>query len=140
MQSPRRRLVTVFLLVTFLATLLGTGAAHALPPAPDNLAPSNIDVGSNPIFSWDAVNFASSYRIQISAEADFSPLLYNATTANTQYTPIAELPTGTIHWRVAATDVTGTGNYAETEFTKSLGGPTLLAPDDEHDFDFPQES
>jgi hypothetical protein len=63
-------------------------------------------VGSlKPLFDWDLVPGATSYTIQVSLSSAFTSLRLNATVAapNTAYTPLANLPAGTLlYWRVRA--------------------------------------
>ncbi len=102
----RRRLTTAALGLALIgapvgASVLPTGAAHAADlllvtglsttTGPDDLVPT---------FSWVPTAGASLYRVQVSANADFTGPVVNATTSNTSYTPPRVLPAGQLHWRV----------------------------------------
>jgi hypothetical protein len=58
-----------------------------------------------PTFDWRNVSRATSYTIQVSASADFSNLLVNASTTSSSYTPppSTKFPRGVVlYWRVRA--------------------------------------
>src|SRR5687768_10225982 len=80
--STRRRIPGLAILLALVATLLQPGVAAALPDEPGNLSPNGGSTGSNPQLTWDAVPGATTYRVQISANGSFSPLLVNEPTVN----------------------------------------------------------
>lgn len=140
----RARLVSVTAALLLLVGLLPAGSALAAAPsgAPTLLAPTPGQVvSSNPTFSWSAVSGASKYRVQISTSPAFSSFVYNVDTVNRKATPPADLPLGTLYWRVAGTDGgAGIGPFSESSFTKAWGNaPTIIAPALVDTFDFPTE-
>src|SRR5688500_12488885 len=94
--------------------------AGALPGTPTLTAPADrATVTGNPALAWGSVTGATSYRVQVSVNASFSPLLVNVTTPNTKYGPPTDLALGVLHWRVAAIDGSGQGAFSDERiFTK----------------------
>ncbi|MEW5767285.1 MAG: Ig-like domain-containing protein [bacterium] len=69
---------------------------------------TDVVVGSNPTFSWEAVSGADSYDIQIDDDTDFSSPNRNVSgLSTTSYTPDPVLSEGTYYWRVRARDEAG---------------------------------
>jgi hypothetical protein len=60
-----------------------------------------------PTFEWQAVDGATSYTIQISISSSFGTFLVNKTVTTLTYIPTANLPHGTIYWRVRANGPNG---------------------------------
>jgi hypothetical protein len=84
------------------------------PGVPTNLAYTEVDNETHNI-TWDAVSGASSYRIQVDNNSDFSsPIIdedeYNSTTLNV----VTALSSGTFYVRVRAIDHGLNGNYTTT--------------------------
>jgi hypothetical protein len=129
-----------------LVSQVAVAPAYAVAPtgAPVLTSPANdTQVSENPVLSWDAVTGAARYRVQISASGSFSPVIWTSDTVNTHSTPPTELPTGSLFWRVAATDgASGIGPWSQLgAFTKVAGGaPTGLQPADAATFAYPAES
>ncbi len=138
--AVRARRGIALLVVAVLASLLAPVAAGAVPVAPSGLTPNGTVEGANPVLDWAVVPDVTNYRIQISVDPAYGTTLVNTTTYNSSYSPIIELPTGTIYWRVAAIDGDGTGPYASASFTKTLVAPTLVAPADGAVLTFPTEA
>ncbi len=110
-----------------------TPAAAAVPTsAPTGLAPNGGSASGNPQLSWDALDGAARYRVQISESESFGSTLVNEVTYNTTYTPTNELPTApsTLYWRVAGMDTSGSalGPWANAQVTKTLERPELQSP------------
>ncbi|MDD3906380.1 MAG: DUF1573 domain-containing protein [Candidatus Omnitrophica bacterium] len=85
----------------------------------------NLTNNQKPILTWNAVNGAAHYNIQISSASDFSALLVNdSSSASPTYTPTVALPQGTIYWRVAAIDSLGN----EESFSSSSSFIINLVP------------
>lgn len=119
------------LVVAIVLSLLGQLPASAVAATPTGLSPAGSAVSSTPVLEWDRVASATSYRVQVSANSAFSPLLWEDTTVNRRIVPNRQLPAGEIFWRVRAADSTGTGAWATTSFTRSgVAGPTLMSPAD----------
>ncbi|WP_110518754.1 S1 family peptidase [Herpetosiphon llansteffanensis] len=77
--------------------------------APTLTAPANnaTDVSDTPTFSWSNATGADSYVLEIASDANFSNLVYTATTELTSLTS-APLSTNTKHyWRVRAANACG---------------------------------
>jgi hypothetical protein len=131
MSSSRGRLAAVTILVAaLLAGLLQAAPASASTDTPTIMSPaSGENVSSNEQLVWERVPGIERYRVQISTGPSFSSLLVNELTFNSTYTPVTELPTGEIHWRVAAVTGTTTGPFASSMFTKDpAAGPPLDSP------------
>jgi hypothetical protein len=130
-----RRLLALPIIASLLAGLGPLAAplrVAAAPAAPTLISPAYDDsVASNPAFEWSAVGDAVKYHIEVSASATFAaPLLVTDDTANLRYTPIVELPLGTIYWRVAAKDVANVqGPFATGQFTRTWNtAPSPMSP------------
>ena len=97
------------------------------PPAVPVLTAAT-DPTSNvrPKLVWGSVTDAVSYRIQVSTEAGFGTTLFDTTTAATSFTPSADLPEGTIYWRVASLDLAGNESAfsAADDFMIDLSAPS----------------
>ena len=71
--------------------------------APALLTPADLSTvpSRKPTFTWSAVTGATSYRIQISTSNTFKTNIVNTTKTTPSYTPISNLPAGTLlYWRV----------------------------------------
>ena len=141
--SNRARLLSLAATVLLVGGMLpATVAAVAPSGAPTLQTPTaGQTVSSNPTFSWTAVTGATKYRFQVSTSNTFTPLTYTVDTTNRKATPPADLPLGTLYWRVAGTDgAAGIGPFTNGTFTKQWGtAPTILAPASVDTFDFPTE-
>jgi hypothetical protein len=70
-----------------------------------------------PPFTWEAVEGASGYSIQISRYSNFSTLLFNTTSSGLGYTPTTNLPKGvTLYWRLRANGPNGPSLWSSTSF------------------------
>ena len=119
----RLRRAGAILAVVFAVLLSGlTVPAHAVPSAPGNLLSSGSPI---PTLSWDRVSTASRYRVQGSVDSSFTSFLFNQETTNSRYTPTRVLRTGTLYWRVQATDATGTSGWSQSE--TSIGAQPVPA-------------
>jgi hypothetical protein len=85
-----------------------------------------------PTFSWDLVEGARSYQLQVSTSPTFGSTLINITTPQTYYTPTGTLADGTYYWRVRINRHGGvTNEWSPTKsFTLSLPYPDGLTPHD----------
>ena len=89
-----------------------------LPPT--LLLPADMStVGTlKPLFDWDDVNGATSYRLQVSLDPAFSTLLINTNIGVSTFTPTANLPQNmTIYWRVRANGPNGPSNWSSFQFS-----------------------
>lgn len=145
----RRRRVLILTMIAALVTgvlpLASAGVAEAAVLSPPKLTSpaSDASLTANPILAWSAVTGATKYRVELSAEAGFSPLIsgFPVTTQELRYAPPTELPRGEIYWRVAAVDAAGAlGDYTSASFVKGWGdAPVVVAPADGKSFAFPTE-
>jgi len=103
-------------------------AAELLAPADD----AALAFYDTPIFSWQPVMGAASYRFQIAASADgFATPAYQATTLASTHQPPAKLANGAYYWRVIPLDGAGREGVASAvrAFTAAyLAPPQLLEP------------
>jgi hypothetical protein len=102
-----------------------------LPPVPGGPA-GNLET-NRPTFSWDPVDGATGYTLQISRNSAFTLLVGTYTSpASTSYTPLVDLPAATtIYWRVKALGPNGPSLWSFTNdiFTANPPSiPLLLAP------------
>lgn len=56
--------------------------------------------GKRPTLQWYSVAGASSYHILIDDTVNFSSVIISTPLADTSYTPLVDLPVGTIYWKV----------------------------------------
>ncbi len=91
------------------------------------------------MLSWRPVTGAVVYRVQISSSPGFETLLYNVDTEATAATPPVDLPTGTLHWRVASMENRWTvGAFAGSTFVKQrLSAPVPSSPPSGAELDYP---
>lgn len=109
--------------------------ALTTPPAPVLLSPSNGAV-SLPLpvtLCWDSAARATSYRLQVAIDSNFTTLTYNDTSAgsNRCRTFTFLLNSTTYFWRVSASNAAGTSAYsAFSRFTtlSPPAAPTLISP------------
>ncbi|MBE0411283.1 MAG: hypothetical protein IBX69_16295 [Anaerolineales bacterium] len=87
---------------------------------------------STPTFSWDLVEGARSYQLQVSTSPTFGSTVINITTPQISYTPTGTLADGTYYWRVRINRHGGvTNEWSPTKtFTLSLPYPDGLSPHD----------
>jgi len=78
-------------------------------------------VATNPTLSWGAVSGATSYTLQVSANASFSSFVYNQSNIAGTSQQVTGLSTSTMYyWRVSATNAGGTSAFATARnFTTS---------------------
>lgn len=135
---------TALALATILLAGLAPAPALADAPtdAPNLVSPdSGATVGGNPILDWDPVGGAIRYRVQIAVSATFSTRVFDIDTYNTKATPTADLPLGTLYWRVAGMDGSNNlGPYATSNFTRTWSAaPVLATPADDATLIFPDD-
>ncbi|MFN8490673.1 MAG: hypothetical protein U0350_23990 [Caldilineaceae bacterium] len=87
---------------------------------------------TTPTFSWQRVEGASGYTIQVDNDANFSSPAINEKVTSTSYTPIIALPDGNYFWRVVMRRSDKIiGHWSPTlPFVKKSVTPTLLTPID----------
>lgn len=109
------------------------------PVAPVLVDPPNgaVDVSTTPTLDWDSVQYAASFKVQLSTDSTFTiPSLINAggLTFSQYNVPGGILSNNTTYyWRVNATNNAGTGPYSQvwrfhTVISPPVAAPTLLAP------------
>ncbi|MSP13623.1 MAG: hypothetical protein EXR62_11795 [Chloroflexi bacterium] len=107
---------------------------NAIPDVPALGQPANGAAlcDPRPVFTWNVANRATSYRIQVDNNSDFSSPEINQTTASTSFTPGSDLAPGAYSWRVSASDVCGDSAFsAARTFTilpRPAGPPSLTSP------------
>jgi photosystem II stability/assembly factor-like uncharacterized protein len=113
-------------------TLLAPPAAPQLVDPPDGSS----DVSTTPTLNWDSVQYAASFRVQLSTDSTFATTLINAAglTFSQYNVPGGVLNNNTRYfWRVNASNNAGTGPYSQvwdfnTVISPPVAAPTLLAP------------
>lgn len=113
-------------------TLLIPPVAPQLVDPPDGA----IEISTTPTLNWDSVQYAASFRIQLSTDSTFATTLINSSgLVFSQY----NVPGGILNnntryfWRVNASNTAGTGPYSQvfdftTVISPPVAAPTLLAP------------
>ncbi|HEY3338405.1 MAG TPA: Ig-like domain-containing protein [Propionicimonas sp.] len=138
-------MATASLIIGLLPLSTASVAAAAVLASPTLTNPTaDASRPANPVLAWTAVPGAAKYRVELSLEPGFSPLIAgfpSVTTQELRYAPPAELPLGQIYWRVAALDAANTlGTYASSSFVKLWGtAPTVLAPAAGAKLQFPKD-
>ncbi len=133
-------------LAALVLTQVAVAPAHAAAPTSGPVLTSpamDAQVSENPVLSWTGVPGAAKYRVQVSTSATFSVGVTTTDTVNTHLTPVAELPSQSLYWRVAASDSgSGLGPWSPVgAFVKVAGGaPDGLQPDDGATFTYPAQS
>jgi hypothetical protein len=86
---------------------------------------------ATPTFSWDMVEGASTYKLQVSTDPYFGSAIINQITPLNIFTPIATLAQGKYYWRVQVNRIGISGNdwSPAEEFTLTYNSPTGLVPD-----------
>jgi hypothetical protein len=101
------------------------------PPPPTLLSPANgaTGVSTLPTLSWNASEDATSYRVQVSASASFSPLTYDypGLSVTSKQTGALEGNT-TYYWHSTATNNFGTSAWSTTSSFTTGPAPVPAAP------------
>ena len=86
---------------------------------------------ATPTFSWDMVEGASTYLLQVATAPDFKNIVVTQETPMTSFTPVTTLAQGVYYWRVQAKRFNGVVNdWSDlVQFTLTLPAPTGLTPD-----------
>jgi hypothetical protein len=121
------------LVAALLLSTLALAPAASAEVLPQPVLIGTIDPDS-PRLQWNPVIGATKYKVEMSANADYSSPYYSVTTDNLQATPFKDAPVGTTYFRVRAVDSTNTiGTPAEDTFVRTLqqvvdgidGSPTV---------------
>jgi hypothetical protein len=86
------------------------GSFRTAPLSPTLLTPSDGDVllNTRPVFDWNDVSGATSYRIQVSQNKTFTTLVTNSKVVPSAFTQITDLPENTtLYWRVQSISANG---------------------------------
>ncbi|MGC9163334.1 MAG: FecR domain-containing protein, partial [Thiomonas sp.] len=79
---------------------------------------------ARPTLRWTTVLDVARTHVQLATTADFSHPLFDVLTKDTQWTPTADLPAGTVFWRVASVDAQGQqGPWSPPQAFKYVPGP-----------------
>jgi len=105
------------------------GGVQLISP-PDNAT----DVPPNVTLSWQSVEGATGYTVQVSTKQNFNDLLVNGSVTGTTYALSGLDNNQNYYWRVSATDAGGSGGWSSTwsfrTVKKPLGGVQLISPPD----------
>jgi|GEM_PF-518196 len=118
----------------YFAFFSGSGKVAPPPPAAPQLqepAPDAVLSGPRPMFFWQAIPEASSYRLEMADNAQFtSPKAYTDLTVN-RLTSADSLPNGAYYWRVQAIGPDGqAGDYSSTgAFSINVPTAAVSAPE-----------
>ena len=137
-------LVVAAFLGTSLLMVSGPAPASAVPPGAPPLLMSPLQGAEgpgNPVLAWQAVPGATAYRVEVSTSTTFLPVAYKVDTVALHAAPPADLPLGTIHWRVAALNGAEVGPFAAASFVKTAAAaPDPVSPDDGATLAYPGQS
>ena len=102
------------------------------PAVPNLSSPVNgvSEIPFSTMLSWNTVEDASAYRLQVARDSLFTNLFYDNQSLTDTLKQIDSLQSGTTYyWRVRASNVGGTGQYSSKwKFITILSTPTLLLP------------
>ncbi|MEK7327755.1 MAG: hypothetical protein AAB217_21120, partial [Chloroflexota bacterium] len=102
--------------------------------SPESSFPGGLSqpAGLRPLFDWGNVSGASSYSLQISTNQNFATLVLNMNVSASAYTPMVDLPKGTLlFWRVRTNGTNGPSAWSRVRHFDSPNPPsmpTLLSP------------
>jgi hypothetical protein len=134
--AARRTLAATIAATIAVITILGgqsAPASAAVGDAPTGLSPDSTTVDEIPVLSWDRVEDAVAYDVQLSGSPQFTPVLASAATANVRYVPTVQLPgDADVYWQVRAKFTGGsTSAWVQAVFHRgALTRPAPLAPAD----------
>ncbi len=102
--------------------------------APALVSPVNesTNISINPIFMWDSVDYAETYRIQISRQSDFSDIYIDSSGVIDNYLEVSLEYERAYYWRVNATNQYGTSDWSSvwsfTTIIEAPEKPILVSP------------
>jgi large repetitive protein len=109
-----------------LALGLGVGVVSPVSATPSSAPTGLSSTGTTiPTLSWNRMVGAVEYQVQGSETDSFSSLAFESNTNNTSYVPTRTLKSGSLYWRVRATDGQGWGPYS---LAAMYTVPTAAAP------------
>ena len=90
--------------------------ACPLPGTPVLIAPADGSITDDvtPHFAWSPVSMATSYRIQVDDNGDFSSPELDDTTSTSDYAPTVPLSLGTQYWHVQAANLCGNSAWSQS--------------------------
>ena len=99
-------------------------------PAPMTVAPSAGAALAVPMLEWKATQDTAYYKVEISPNPAFNPIIFTDLTYATRLTPKTSLPNGVYFWRVRGVDADGHegANSTPISFNKNIPGPELISP------------
>jgi photosystem II stability/assembly factor-like uncharacterized protein len=105
----------------------------APPGAPLLISPPNNDTGvtTTPVLDWNDVQFAQTYRVQLSSDSTFGTTIINigGLTSSHYNVPGGFLSNNTRYfWRVNATNSAGTGPWSATWNFRTVISPPVAPP------------
>ncbi|NMM35155.1 MAG: hypothetical protein HHJ13_14405, partial [Phycicoccus sp.] len=135
MQSKLVKALVGTVVAVLLVPLVGISTpAYAAVGTPVLTSPaSDATVTANPVLSWNRLNGAVKYEVQVASSSAFlAPLKFSASTLNSRATPPADLAVGTWWWRVRAIDSANVaGAFVVSTFSKvAAAAPVVLTPID----------
>jgi hypothetical protein len=133
-----KKLLIIVLLISFIVGLGSFGISSvsaAAPTTPIPLTPQGDiylcdSLLRNASFKWTPVAGATGYTIQIATVPDFTSILINYSSANTEvYLGGINLPPGVYYWRVQAYNLDGPSAWSlPLSFHVTLSSPVLVSP------------
>jgi len=105
------------------------GSSTALNP-PVLISPADTATIVTPTFTWQVVEGAYKYQIQVATSNAFTTLLFDTDTDDLTITPVNTLPNDVMYWHVRAKDaLNNPGPWSSTwSFTKTIPAPILSLP------------
>lgn len=101
----------------------------SIPASPVLVSPANGSAGVSvsPTLSWNASSGATSYRVQVSTDNNFSSIVYDQSGITSTTTSVSGLLNGTLYyWHVNATNGSGTSGWSSAwSFTTVVAIPPV---------------
>lgn len=113
---------------TVAGTPTGLSASSNAATGPVLLAPQNgaLQYRTTPSFTWERVDGADRYEVQIADDAEFSQLIDTDTVSVPHYVAAEALPTGMLYWRVRGVMPDGTSGWYSEPATLTLHQPQAV--------------
>ena len=133
-----KKLLIIVLLISFIVRLGSFGMKNVSAAAPATPIPLNPQgdiylcdsLFHNASFKWTPVAGATGYTMQIAIVSDFTSILINYSSANTEvYLGGINLPPGIYYWRVQAYNLDGPSTWSlPLSFHVTPSSPVLVSP------------
>ncbi len=105
MKRYRVLLAIGFLILMVFSLPAGALGGTSALIAPVLVSPTNTSTIVTPTFTWQSVEDASKYQIQVATSDSFTTVLFDADTDDLTITPVSTLPNDVMFWHVRAKEL-----------------------------------